>query len=254
MKTSAKKTILKNSAKSLLAGKYSACLMALLFFAMISFLLNRFSINLTKIVCLNLIGTFQVSENGMFVMILSYAIPFFMSVIAGVLQFGLCLFFLNVATGRHFYSSDVLYGFVHDFKKSLSISFAYTLLSFLCLLPSDVLLDAYQGSLLLNSTEIGALVLLQILTFLLYLPISLSLSQIYFLALDYPELSAKETLLLSMKIMKGKKKQLFLIQLSFLPLYLLGALSFGVGFLWIIPYQRMTLTLYYLDIMKPQDH
>ena len=56
------------------------------------------------------------------------------------------------------------------------------------------------------------------------------------------------------KIMNGRKKQLFFIQLSFLPLWLVGLLSFGVAMFWIIPYQRMTYTLYYLDIMKPQDN
>ena len=34
---------------------------------------------------------------------------------------------------------------------------------------------------------------------------------------------------------------------------ILGALSFGIGNLWITPYMNMTLALYFLDIMKPAN-
>ena len=97
------------------------------------------------------------------------------------------------------------------------------------------------------------LVLAQLVFLLIFLPLGLALSQVFYLALDYPDLTAGEILRLSLKVMKGKKRQLFIIQLSFLPLYLLGVLSFGIGLFWIVPYQKMTLTLYYLDLMKPSD-
>ena len=71
--------------------------------------------------------------------------------------------------------------------------------------------------------------------------------------LDYPDLSASDIVKRSVKIMKGKKLQLFYLQLSFLPLYLVAILSFGVGLLWVLPYRNTAFTLFYLDVMKPTD-
>ena len=53
--------------------------------------------------------------------------------------------------------------------------------------------------------------------------------------------------------MKGHKGRLFYIGLSFIPLKLLAILSLGIGFLWVYPYQYMTQTLFFLDLMNPQE-
>ena len=53
--------------------------------------------------------------------------------------------------------------------------------------------------------------------------------------------------------MKGNRKRLFLLELSFLPLMLLCILSFGIGFLWLEPYMQMTYTHFFLDLMNPRE-
>ena len=62
----------------------------------------------------------------------------------------------------------------------------------------------------------------------------------YFLALDCPEKSAGDILRQGMRLMKGQKKRLFLMELSFLPLMFLCVLTIYVGFIWLIPYLYMT--------------
>ena len=52
--------------------------------------------------------------------------------------------------------------------------------------------------------------------------------------------------------MKGHKGRLFYIELSFLPLLLLGAVSL-IGLLWVIPYMQMTYAVFYFDIMKQEQ-
>ncbi len=54
-------------------------------------------------------------------------------------------------------------------------------------------------------------------------------------------------------MMKGHKRRLFRLELSFLPLMLLCVLSFGIGFLWLNPYMQMTYTCFFLDLMNPRD-
>ena len=253
MKTSAKRVILKNSAKNTLSGKYFASIMALLFFGMLTLFFNRFSYSINRSVCLSLIQTFRVSENSFLILICSYVIPFLLSIVINVLQVGLCFFFLNAAVGNQFFSSDLLYGYLRCFRKSLRLSGVMTLLSFVCLLPINVLVDAYNGVFVMTDGEIGLLLLIQLALLFVYFPINLSFSQAYYLMLDYPTLSATEILKRSTKIMKGKKLQLFNIQLSFLPLWFLVFLSFGVGLFWVLPYYKTTMTLYYLDLMKPEN-
>ena len=87
---------------------------------------------------------------------------------------------------------------------------------------------------------------------ILYVPLSLCLSQCYFLILDFPDKSASDILRASFRIMKGHKGRLFYIELSFLPLLLLGAVSL-IGLLWVIPYMQMTYAAFYFDIMKQEQ-
>lgn len=50
--------------------------------------------------------------------------------------------------------------------------------------------------------------------------------------------------------MKGRKLRYFLLQLSFIGWWLLGILTLGLGFLWIIPYMLQTNTQFYLNLKE----
>lgn len=50
------------------------------------------------------------------------------------------------------------------------------------------------------------------------------------------------------KLMDGHKWRLFLLNLSFVGWYLLGILSLGIGWLWILPYRNASLVAFYQDI------
>ena len=79
--------------------------------------------------------------------------------------------------------------------------------------------------------------------------VSLTFSQAYYLLQDFPQYSAKELLQMSRQIMKGHKARLFYIELSFVPLLLLGILSCCIGLLWIIPYMASVKANFYMDLM-----
>ena len=80
--------------------------------------------------------------------------------------------------------------------------------------------------------------------------ISLKYSQVYYLLLDFPDYSAKELLKMSWKLMKGNVGRLLYIQVSFIPISLVALLSCGIGLLFVLPYQNMTYTLFYLDLIS----
>ena len=254
MKASAKTTILKNKAKTVLAGKYYAVIMAVFFAAMFSLLINRLALAL-----LSSANSLGFARSGAVILVLSYLIPYLFSIVLNVISVGICFFYLNLCTGNPVFTFQLLYGFSRDFEKSIKLSAVVTTVSFVCTLPVNILLDvtsAYYGTYKLAVFALPVslvLIVLQIIFLIAYFYVSLSLSQVFYLMLDYPDLSASDIVKTSMKIMKGKKLQLFYLQLSFLPLYLVAILSFGVGLLWVLPYRNTAFTLFYLDVMKPTD-
>ena len=74
---------------------------------------------------------------------------------------------------------------------------------------------------------------------------SLSYSMAALIQHDNPTLTASQVLNLSQRITKGYKGSLFLMELSFLGWYLLGAVTFGIAYLYVHPYLYTTQAMYY---------
>lgn len=47
------------------------------------------------------------------------------------------------------------------------------------------------------------------------------------------------------RMMRGHKMEYVFLELSFIGWYLVGLLTFGIGFLWVLPYREMTLVKYF---------
>ena len=71
----------------------------------------------------------------------------------------------------------------------------------------------------------------------------------YILA-DNPELTANEALSKSKEIMDGHKFDLFVLQLSFFWWYMLSAITFGIAYIYVIPYVSATTANFYNSIKK----
>lgn len=88
-------------------------------------------------------------------------------------------------------------------------------------------------------------------TLLLIIPgiiAALSYSQIFFILLDEPNLSATEALNKSKQMMDGHKMKLFLLGFNFIGWALLCILTLGIGFLWLIPFIRVSYANFYNEI------
>ncbi|MGN1202357.1 MAG: DUF975 family protein [Eubacterium sp.] len=62
---------------------------------------------------------------------------------------------------------------------------------------------------------------------------------------DYPNLKPSEAIKLSKKMVKGNRSELFIYDLSFIPWYLLMAITFGLVGIYVIPYKSTSNALYY---------
>ena len=79
---------------------------------------------------------------------------------------------------------------------------------------------------------------------------SIEYNFIMFFLAEFPEVGVRKALRLSKLIVKGHRWDIFVTVLSFIGWFLLGAISFGVGLLWVIPYYDMTMTNAYHALLK----
>lgn len=74
---------------------------------------------------------------------------------------------------------------------------------------------------------------------------SLSYSMTAFIQHENPSLTSAQAINLSKRITKGHKGSLLMMELSFLGWYLLGAITFGIAYLYVHPYLYTTQAMYY---------
>ena len=67
----------------------------------------------------------------------------------------------------------------------------------------------------------------------------------FLISMENEDMSAKDVVKKKKKAMTGKRAGLFWLQLSFIGWAILGAISFGIGFLWIIPYVHCATIAFY---------
>ncbi|MGN1241599.1 MAG: DUF975 family protein [Alloprevotella sp.] len=68
-----------------------------------------------------------------------------------------------------------------------------------------------------------------------------------YILLDEPELTAKQAIARSSEIMQGRRWKLFCLYLSFIGWGILSVLTFGIGFLWLLPYMNASFAAFYED-------
>ncbi len=76
-----------------------------------------------------------------------------------------------------------------------------------------------------------------------------SYAMTHFIAKDNPELTAKEVLDTSERLMKGNKWRLFVLKFSFIGWNLLAILTFGIGFIFLQPYKVAAKAHFYEELI-----
>lgn len=241
---------LKNTAKDKLEGKYGVTirlfLLNMLITGVVHLIINSVGSNTINSIY-SMTGSSSAATGMSFVF---DALLLLADIILGVMNAGISLYFLKIACGESFLVKDLFYGYKTDSKKILLISGAVVLCQTLCLGPFQYLCGTYlrtrEEKWLLYALAAAAIGLC------IYVPVSLGIAMSFYLALDFPQSTGREILIRCWHIMKGQRGRLFCLELSFLPLMFLCVLSFGIGFLWLMPYMQMTYTYFFLDLMTPE--
>lgn len=229
-KTSAQ---LKQAARGIMMGKYR----------------NAISILLASDLIVSTLSLFTTTSSTSYMgIVIGFIISFILVLFGTILSVGQCSFYLNIACDGPYQFSDLFTGFKIHPDKTIITQLIIQLLTTLPLIPAMVVI--------IMAVYAEEMILLFLLGCILLIFgcgiswwISLKYSQVYYLLLDFPDYSAKELLKMSWKLMKGNVGRLLYLQVSFIPMTLAGLLSFGIGFLFVLPYQNMTYTLFYLDLI-----
>ena len=77
-------------------------------------------------------------------------------------------------------------------------------------------------------------------------------SMSFYIAADHPEYTWNQCMDASKRMTAGHKGELFVLDLSFIGWFFVGALCLGVGSLWVTPYYNASWANYY-DALRTLD-
>lgn len=229
---------LKARAKGQLLGKYGTVIPAVL---------------AVEIIMLSISGVISFPLNPQTIpgAIGSFIVECLMQLLGGIFIAGQTYLYLNISCGGNIRVSDVFYGFTHHPNRAILIQLLQLLLMLAAYVPLFVVLGLWM---VIDSIYMLIPVAVTFCFGLIVsVIISLMYSQSYFVMLDFPDFTALQCLRYSRRIMKGSKARRFYLDMSFIPLYLLGLLTCCIGLLFVIPYVNTTYSNFYLELMSKRN-
>lgn len=131
----------------------------------------------------------------------------------------------------------------------LVFSLMGTIFSFANLDYSNSSTKATMFALSSGSMIIG--IVIGIIGFVALIFLSYMLFPVIYLSLDDEfEGGVGECISQGIKMMKGHKWELFVLQLSFIPWMLLSTITFGIALIYVMPYMQLTYCNYYLYLIE----
>ena len=160
---------------------------------------------------------------------------------------------VNTVRGKASTLADFFYVFKHDPDKVIIISFVLWFFSELMVMPLMIPGTAADTM----GIGPGALILIKcvfITVFIvLYLFVYIHLSQSYLIYLDRPELSAREILELSIRVMKNNKFRYFYLLFNIFGMTCLTVITIGVAVFWMLPLSYALMVNFYEDLKGGLD-
>ncbi len=245
---------LKNTAKDLMQGRYGSSALLMIMRAMLVMSITSLTLSISARLGASIQQISNVPLDHPVILVCDYLLTFLSTVIINIFGVGCALFFLNIACHKRAATFDLIYGFREGFGRSFIIAAVISLVDTIAYAPAEYILNIFRKTGIQGMANLAPIIAVAVVLLLLRIPVALGLSQCYFLMLDFPDYNAGKILKLSFHIMKGHKVRLFLIELSFVPLYLLCICTLGLGVLWVTPYINLVYALFFLDLMKRRSN
>ncbi len=169
------------------------------------------------------------------------------TLLATMLFIGLKHMHLSIARGYSISFKDLFYAFKNQSNQLIKIALFFTIINYVFQIPR--LIWAAIGTNYTDTvTYYVIFALLHLLWGILFLIVLLNHATAFELCLDHYEYNVSDALRQSRQMMKGHRLYYLGLHISFIGLYILGLLSLGIGFLWLIPYVVQTQESFYLNL------
>ena len=226
-------TEMKSAARALLQGRYKEYIAAYITAELV-------------LVLISAIASSVLPTDTTWGMVFELAISFVLELISAVFLLGIIHYTMNICKGLPYKLSDVFYGFKSHPDKAIICQFLFTLAELVCMLPA--ILFAILYTITENPAFMIVMSVFLVIGLVAVVILHLTLHFVFYLILDYPDATIKELIVYCANMMRGHRIKFFYLYASFLPLYVLGILSLGIGLLFVEPYVNVTVAQFYLDV------
>ena len=166
----------------------------------------------------------------------------------GLVRFGITHYFLSFVTTKKASPISLFAGLGRSRETVIATSLMLTLISLLLQLP--YLIYSFFFSVNTVQSLLVSLGLFLIGNIIMYF-IEAYLAPIYFVICDNPDARLPMVIVMTLSLMNRKQFFRYIgLQISFIPLYLLGILSFGIGLLWVVPYAYTSYAYFYENLCE----
>lgn len=227
-----KNSELKTISREKMLGKYGTAIGAFLFMRAI-------------MICATDICRYIANPTG----IVLIAIIFILALIEGIFVYGEQGIYMRIASGAETKMNDMFMAFRGDADRAILARFLFMLMLYGPITVSYIVLMYCRHDMFMMLMAIAVTALLMIL--MVYL--LLTYSQVLLIMQDFPQIGVIEAYKRSRKLMKGRKGALLYMYISFIPLHLIGLISFFAGEIFIHPYYKLSLTEFYFDSVRAQS-
>ena len=224
---------MKSAARALLQGRYKEYIAAYITAELV-------------LVLISAIASSVLPTDTTWGMVFELAISFVLELISAVFLLGIIHYTMNICKGLPYKLSDVFYGFKSHPDKAIICQFLFTLAELVCMLPA--ILFAILYTITENPAFMIVMSVFLVIGLVAVVILHLTLHFVFYLILDYPDATIKELIVYCANMMRGHRIKFFYLYASFLPLYVLGILSLGIGLLFVEPYVNVTVAQFYLDV------
>ena len=226
-------TEMKSAARALLQGRYREYIAAYITAELV-------------LVLISAIASSVLPTDTTWGMVFELAISFVLELISAVFLLGIIHYTMNICKGLPYKLSDVFYGFKSHPDKAIICQFLFTLAELVCMLPA--ILFAILYTITENPAFMIVMSVFLVIGLVAVVILHLTLHFVFYLILDYPDATIKELIVYCANMMRGHRIKFFYLYASFLPLYVLGILSLGIGLLFVEPYVNVTVAQFSLDV------
>ena len=184
--------------------------------------------------------------------VLYYMASFIITLIEILLNCGVKRIHLSIARGQQAQISDMFWVLKNRPDRILIGGFLITLITWIPLIPSYIFELTAPETLSTAAYLIISETLSMTGLFVGFL-ITLPLYFVFWIYAEDPDVDTREAFSRSISLARGAKWRLVLMELSFIGWMLLGALTMGIGLLWIMPYMEQSFTNFYMDQKQEFD-